>query len=43
MKRQNNSLLNLYSKDCDICENFDLFEKEMLLILKKIGIEFVIE
>lgn len=34
---------NIYAKDTAICENFDLFEDEMIPILKKNGIEFVVE
>lgn len=34
---------NIYAKDTGICENFDLFEDEMIPILKKTGIEFIVE
>ena len=34
---------NIYAKDVTICENFELFEKEMIPILKENGIEFIVE
>lgn len=34
---------DIYSKDIDICENFELFEKEMIPILKSLNINFEIE
>lgn len=34
---------DIYSKDEAICENFDLFEEEMIPILKREGIEFAVE